>query len=157
MSSNLTAAACQDFKQEVLSGSVPTALKKLEALKEALLDCDSLPPIALARPNAEVETALAKEILEYAIILSIKAGDKSSFQRYMASLRPYYTAARATTAGNNTSDIVYTILGLNLLYLLVENRLADFHCEVRHQDFGMEIINSEKPPLHPDLLIVYCC
>lgn len=132
MASILTAAACQDFKQEVLSGSVPLALKKLEALKEALLDCDSLPPIALARPNAEMETELAKEILEYAIILSIKAGDKSSFQRYMASLRPYYTAARSTTpAGTNTSDIVYTILGLNLLYLLVENRLADFHCEVR--------------------------
>jgi hypothetical protein len=30
------------------------------------------------------------------------------------------------------SDIMYSILGLNLLYLLVENRLADFHCEVRY-------------------------
>jgi 26S proteasome regulatory subunit N12 len=148
MSSILTAATVAAFKQEVLSGNVPVALKKLDALKEALLDCDSLPPMALARPNAEVETALAKEILEYAIILSIKAGDKSSFQRYMASLRPYYTAARATTsAGNDTSDIVYTILGLNLLYLLVENRLADFHCEVRHQDLRMQIMNIETPSL----------
>ena len=25
---------------------------------------------------------------------------------------------------------MYTILGLNLLFLLVENRLSDFHCEV---------------------------
>jgi len=29
------------------------------------------------------------------------------------------------------SEITNAILGLNLLYLLVENRLADFHCEVR--------------------------
>lgn len=29
-----------------------------------------------------------------------------------------------------TSEITHAILGLNLLYLLVENRLADFHCEV---------------------------
>jgi hypothetical protein len=29
------------------------------------------------------------------------------------------------------TEIMCTILGLNLLYLLVENRLADFHCEVR--------------------------
>lgn len=28
------------------------------------------------------------------------------------------------------SEITNAILGLNLLYLLVENRLADFHCEV---------------------------
>ncbi len=31
------------------------------------------------------------------------------------------------------SDITSSILGLNLLYLLVENRLSDFHCEVNLQ------------------------
>ena len=31
--------------------------------------------------------------------------------------------------GGNT-EISHAIIGLNLLYLLVENRLADFHCEV---------------------------
>ena len=136
--SSLTSAICQDFKNEVLTGNVTVALKKLETLKEALLDCDSLPPLVVHRPNADVETAIAKEILEYAVILSIKAGDKSSFQRYMGSLRPYYTAERTT--GSATSDIEYTILGLNLLYLLVENRLADFHCEVCTNPTIIEIL-----------------
>jgi hypothetical protein len=132
--------------------------------QELLLDCDSLPP-----SHGAAEQAIAKETLEYAVILSIKCGDKFSFQRYLSSLRPYYTAARyrivstrsvlftallyffktiiLKTASSSSavtsifciniyrdapqSDIMFTILGLNLLYLLVENRLADFHCEVR--------------------------
>jgi 26S proteasome regulatory subunit N12 len=148
----LSAAASADFKNEVLTGNVQKALSKLEALKEALLDCDSLPPVAVHRPTAEAETAVAKEVLEYAVILSIKAGDKSSFQRYMASLRPYYTAARTLgvdlrSAANN--DIVYTILGLNLLHLLVENRLADFHCEVGGVCVCPGCLRWVVPPDHP--------
>jgi hypothetical protein len=30
----------------------------------------------------------------------------------------------------NPSPVTFIVIGLNLLYLLVENRLADFHCEV---------------------------
>lgn len=39
----------------------------------------------------------------------------------------YFLSNRET----EESDIMYNIVGLNLLYLLVENRLADFHCEVQ--------------------------
>mmetsp|Transcript_11809 Transcript_11809/g.11450 ORF Transcript_11809/g.11450 Transcript_11809/m.11450 type:complete len:264 (+) Transcript_11809:76-867(+) len=118
--------ACASFKQEVLTGSLSVAQKKLDALKELLLDCDSLPPLGLNSPTAEIEQSIARETLEYAVVLSVKAGDKGSFQRYLSSLRPYYTGARST----EESEIMYSILGLNLLYLLVENRLADFHCEL---------------------------
>lgn len=31
---------------------------------------------------------------------------------------------------DHRSEVTNAILGLNLLYLLVENRLSDFHCEV---------------------------
>lgn len=31
---------------------------------------------------------------------------------------------------DHRSEVTDAILGLNLLYLLVENRLSDFHCEV---------------------------
>ena len=148
----LTSAASADFKNEVLTGSVQKALSKLEALKEALLDCDSLPPVAVHRPTADAETAVAKEVLEYAVILSIKAGDKNSFQRYMASLRPYYTAARTLGVDlrSGPNDIAYTILGLNLLYLLVENRLADFHCEVCVLLIDM---HACTPIIHPSISI----
>lgn len=203
--------ACEDFKQDVLKGNIISAQKKLDALKvltklvscfieilseltgysflqDLLLDCDSLPPIVSNTANAQAEQAIARETLEYAVILSIKSGDKSSFQRYLSSLRPYYTASRwahnrddginavifassfmanvyfptpffhfDSTPFTKTiilllwyasqfgieivtillydrdapeTEIMCTILGLNLLYLLVENRLADFHCEV---------------------------
>lgn len=109
--------ACEDFKQDVLKGNIISAQKKLDALKvltklvsyfieilseltcysflqDLLLDCDSLPPIVSNTANAQAEQAIARETLEYAVILSIKSGDKSSFQRYLSSLRPYYTASR---------------------------------------------------------------
>lgn len=35
------------------------------------------------------------------------------------------------------SENKYAILGLNMLFLLVENRLADFHCE-------LELLNKEQ-------------
>ena len=76
--------------------------------------------------NNESEIVLARETLEYAVILSVKAGDKASFQRYMSSLKPLYTSVKL----NGASDLMNVIVGLNLLYLLVENRLADYHCEV---------------------------
>lgn len=70
------------------------SLPALCLIQELLLDCDSLPPIVANTANAQAEQAIARETLEYAVILSIKSGDKSSFQRYLSSLRPYYTASR---------------------------------------------------------------
>lgn len=69
-------------------------LLRLCISQEVILDCDSLPPVASTSMNSQAEQALAREILEYAVILSIKSGDKVSFQRYLSSLRPYYTATR---------------------------------------------------------------
>ena len=63
-------------------------------VQELLLDCDSLPPIGVLSDNADAEQAIARETLEYAVILAIKSGDKGSFQRYLSSLRPYYTGSR---------------------------------------------------------------
>jgi hypothetical protein len=153
MSKMLSAQACQDFKNEVMTGSVSSALKKLDALKvilhpsfniascrinteadfqnkymliisyyqEALLECGS--PFS---STSESDISIAREALEYAVILSVKAGDKGSFQRYMSCLKPLYTSGKI----QEPTDQMNVVVGLNLLYLLVENRLADYHCEV---------------------------
>ncbi len=92
-----------------------------------LMEFDSLPPMNLNTQNAEAERILAREFFEYAVIYSIQTSDKDSFQRYVSSLRPYYIGYCASIS---ESDMKYTIIGLNLLFLLVENRLADFHSEV---------------------------
>jgi len=108
-----------------------------------MLEFDSLPPVGLDTESAELERALAREILEYAVLLSIKTQNKESFQRNLSSLRPYYTGYGPSIS---ESESKYSILGLNLLYLLVENRLADFHCE-------LELL-TENQQSHP--AIVFC-
>lgn len=105
-----------------------------------MLELDSLPPLFIDSPTAEGERQIARETLEYAVLLSIKMGDKNAFQRHLSSLRPYYTNNSIISENQNT------ILGLNLLYLLVENRLSDFHCE-------LELLNEQQQS-HP--FIAFC-
>lgn len=91
-------------------------------------------------PNAAAERALACEVFEFGAIFSVNSGDKEAFQRYLLCLRPYYTSY------DTGSDLKYQILGLNLLFLLVENRLSDFHAE-------LELL-SEEEQLRP--AIFFC-
>ena len=59
-----------------------------------MMDLDSLPPMCIESANAAAERKFAREVYEYAAILSINMEDKESFQRYIASLRPYYTTMK---------------------------------------------------------------
>jgi 26S proteasome regulatory subunit N12 len=56
-----------------------------------MLDLDSLPPLLSSAPNAAEERAIARQVLEYAVILSVALQDKILFQKNMSALRPYYT------------------------------------------------------------------
>lgn len=60
--------------------------------------------------------------LESGILLSVAAEDLDAFSRNMAQLKPLYQDV--------TGDRKCHILGLNLMFLLVENRLAEFHAEL---------------------------
>jgi 26S proteasome regulatory subunit N12 len=93
-----------------------------------LMDLDSLPPVAMETPSAEQERVMAREVFEHAVILAIKSSDKEAFQRFLGSLRPYYTGFGPAVS---ESAFKSPIAGLHLLFLLVENQLAEFHSEVR--------------------------
>lgn len=93
-----------------------------------MMDLESLPPLCLDTPTAPQERLLFKSVLEYAVLMSVGMKDKASFQRNISSLRPYYTLCGYDLQSKDS--VTSVVLGLNLLYLLVENRLADFHCEV---------------------------
>ena len=69
-----------------------SADSKLANLKEMLLELDSLPPLCIETPSAAAERELAKEVFEYAVILSINMSDRDKFQRYMSCLKPYYAS-----------------------------------------------------------------
>jgi len=73
------------------------------------------------------ELLLAREVLEIGAFCSIARKDIPSFERYMAQLKCYYLDFK-----NFLPDSVFKneLLGLNLLCLLSQNRVAEFHTEL---------------------------
>jgi len=113
-----------EFKNSVDSNNLKQAEQQLNALKKMMVMIDSLPPVNAQTPTAAEERKIARVVFETAAVYAIKLGDKEEFHRYSICLRPYY--GKQTAASSDRLRIV----GLSLLYLLVENRLSDFHCEL---------------------------
>jgi len=100
------------------------AQSTLSALKVAITSLSTLPPnppTASGLPERE----LACGVFEQAVLLSVAQEDLASFQRHMSQLKPFYS-----DPSSDTRPLRCTMLGLNLMNLLVENRLAEFHSEV---------------------------
>ncbi|KAM6557746.1 hypothetical protein CsatB_004765 [Cannabis sativa] len=99
----------------------------LSQLKVMLTEFRSLPPLFEETPNAVHELTLARDIYEHAVVLSVKTEDQDAFERDFFQLKPYYTDARNRLPPSSQE---HPILGLNLLRLLVQNRIAEFHTEL---------------------------
>jgi len=130
-----------ELKGAVSAKDVIKGKAALNNLKSYLLGFDSLPPMCVDSANATAERIYARDVYEYAVVLSIYSGDKAEFQKYLSMLRPYYTGFGAEIS---ESENKYMIIGLNLLYLIVENRLSEYHCE-------LELITDERkqhPAIH---------
>ncbi|KAK9716692.1 hypothetical protein RND81_06G251000 [Saponaria officinalis] len=115
------------FKASLLRNDFETSTSLLSQLKVLLTEFRSLPPLFEATPNAVHELTLARDIYEHAVVLSVKMEDQEAFERDFCQLKPYYTDARDRIP---QSPQEYPILGLNLLRLLVQNRIAEFHTEL---------------------------
>lgn len=118
---------CEKFKLAVNGGDISAAKMLLKTLKLQLMELDSLPPVVMESPNAEAERILARQVYEHAVILAVKDGNKEEFQRFLSTLRPYYNGFSDAVS---QSELKPSIVGLHLLFLLVENQLADFHSEL---------------------------
>jgi len=70
------------------------------------------------------ELLIARSTLEIGVQWSIAMKDVSSFERYMAMLKVYYTDFRDVLP---ESSYMYECLGLDLLCLLSQNKLGEFH------------------------------
>merc|ERR1711988_364515 len=68
-----------------------------------------------------------RAVYGHAVLLSAEAKDAAEFERHMALLTPYYTDFGGLIPA---SDKMFAILGLNLLRLLAQNRIADFHSQL---------------------------
>lgn len=125
-----------DLKAQVDAGDVDGGMSTLSKIKVGrlllFLLCDErIPALPLTPPfifeqislldNPDSKTAM--EALELGVLLSVAAGDLDAFARNFAQLQPYYTP-------DVESPRKCHILGLNLMFLLIENRLSEFHAEM---------------------------
>ncbi|XP_013387267.1 26S proteasome non-ATPase regulatory subunit 8-like [Lingula anatina] len=97
----------------------------LGKLKVALTGLMFLPTQDTAATKQEL--LVARDILEIGAQWAIAKRDIPTFERYMAQLKCYYLDYK-----NDLPDSAYKyqLLGLNLLCLLSQNRLAEFHTEL---------------------------
>ena len=96
----------------------------LNQLKPYLLQLQYLPHTGeIDRKNLQ----LARDVLEIAVFWSIEKEDVVLFQRYVCQLKSYYFDYQKILP---ESPYKYQLLGLNLLHLLAQNRLAEFHTEL---------------------------
>lgn len=69
---------------------------------------------------------MCRDVLEIGAFFSIETGLPDSFERYLSQLKVYYFDYQGIP-GLPESANRYQLLGLNLLRLLSQNRLAEFH------------------------------
>jgi len=112
------------FKSQVKQGKWEDAEETLVELKLHLTNFQAVPPRWEPCANANEQLQLARDILEEAVLFSAQTEDDNAFERNFLQLQTYYT---------DTNDVLprsskhLVITGLNLLRLLVQSRIAEFH------------------------------
>lgn len=122
-----------EFKVFLDRGDFKSARQKLSGLKVQLTKLPALPPSFQQSSSAQKELPLARDILEHAVFLSVKLEDDAAFERNYLQLRTYYTDTRSLIPISSREPL---IVGLNLLRLLVYNRISEFHTD-------LELMNPE--------------
>lgn len=97
----------------------------LQKLKVALTQVTFLP--TSDKSATKKELLLARDILELGAQWSIKNQNIPAFERYMAQLKCYYLDYQDDLPESASK---YQLLGLNLLCLLAQNRVSEFHTEL---------------------------
>uniref|UniRef100_A0A0A9XXZ0 26S proteasome non-ATPase regulatory subunit 8 n=1 Tax=Lygus hesperus TaxID=30085 RepID=A0A0A9XXZ0_LYGHE len=97
----------------------------LNELKVALTKLMFLPTSNTTASQKEL--LIARDTLEIGAHWSIAAKNIPAFERYMAQLKCYYLDYKDQLPD---SAFKYELLGLNLLHLLSQNRVAEFHTEL---------------------------
>lgn len=129
----MAAELLASLKQQVDGGHFGEAQKTVLKFKIALTRLESLPPVSLSTPNAAAELRIAREGLQQAVLVSLGLRDKEGFARHISQLKPMYS----TTDTCQANGAMSLVTGLQLMFLLVENRLAEFHSE-------LELLNDEE-------------
>ena len=107
-----------ELKVKFGAGDVVGGKETLSKLKIQMLDFP---------PGSQSHTQIAVESLEIGILMMVEDGDLDSFSRNVAQIKPMYSVLSVKSI---TTPRKCHILGLNLMNLLVDNRLSEFHAEL---------------------------
>lgn len=113
------------------AGDVEGGKTMLATMKILMLD------FPIGDEITEAHRAIAVSALEMGVLISVFDQDLDAFARNLSQLKPYYTSFSASTSVTPQNSQKCHILGLNLMYLLVENNLSEFHAE-------LELLSSEE-------------
>jgi hypothetical protein len=117
-------AATKKLETLIASGSLDAAAPVMKEIKLLLIKLGGAGASGGGDGDAEIAAAVAA--LEAFVVHSVKSRDDVAFGRYFAQLRAFYSKTTTLAATPNQPKV----LGLNLVRLLVDNRLADFHAEL---------------------------
>jgi len=114
-----------DTPQPSLQAARPFLTKlKIELTK---LDVPTPKEIEQTGEGVNRPAYLAREILELATLYALLTKDEVGFERFINQLKPYYFDYKHLLPLSQRQD---PFLGVYLLYLLAENKIADFHTQL---------------------------
>lgn len=94
-------------------------------------------------PSTNEYNTIAAEALEMGVLLSVANEDLDAFARNVSQLKAYYSLLSNTSTPPPPTKQKCQIIGLNLMYLLVENNLSEFHSELEF--ISHDTIQSSSP------------
>ncbi len=116
----------RQLQAEWANKNLQTVGELLPQLKVRLLTLSFLPTGSRKTEMDERSLVIARNMLEIGAFWSLECRDVFSFERYVAQLKSYYF----DYSNMSESASKFTILGLNLMRLLAQNRLGEFHTEL---------------------------
>ncbi|VEU39295.1 unnamed protein product [Pseudo-nitzschia multistriata] len=123
MSLETATSLLSELKAKFEAGDVVGGKETLTKLKIHMLDFP---------PGSPSHTQIMVESLEIGILMMVEDGDLDSFARNVAQIKPLYASLGAPGTPRKSH-----IIGLNLMNLLIDNRLSEFHAE-------LEILTEEE-------------
>lgn len=117
----------EKLKASYNGNDLTTASDVLGQLKLLFIQLPSLPPTFQQSPTAQQELLIVREVNELAVLLSLKQRDEAAMDRGFTQLFTYYDDTRSLLPASAQEQ---PMIGLNLLRLLVQNRIAEFHTEL---------------------------
>lgn len=114
---------CDQLRKEFNGSNIAQTQKTLDQLKMILASLNLLIPASMEQNGL----LLTREVLEIGALLSIRSQDISGFERYMTQLKTFFREYKDYMP---ESPRMFMLLGLNLLRLLAQGRISEFHSEL---------------------------